>query len=343
MGTAGRWGFGFGVMISAGGVAQAAEPEPSSPATIQPAVKAADPASAAPPKEQAPKEQASKAPPRIPSDRFTYDTLIGARLNPLGLEVAYNLAYRHRLYASDSLALRDNAVSVGISPTVSPANARMGGFIEVKPLSLLTLSAGFHQVGHFGSFNQIQTFACAEEDYSDSALKKGTERNANHPRGGIEANARATALVKLGPIVLRDDVLFTYTNLGLEEERPLYYHIRFDVLAQDKSWFVHNDTDLIYLSDFGLAAGARLSLSHSFIDEANLGDAEDRETLLRLGPLAAYTFFDEPGASFNKPTLLAIAGWWLLHPFRTGDDVSQAVPYVALGFRFEGDLFRSAD
>ena len=133
------------------------------------------------------------------------------------------------------------------------------------------------------------------------------------------------------------------SELGLEEERPLYYHIRFDVLAQDKSWFVHNDTDLIYLSDFGLAAGARLSLSHSFIDEANLGDAEDRETLLRLGPLAAYTFFDEPGASFNKPTLLAIAGWWLLHPFRTGEDVSQAVPYIALGFRFEGDLFRSAD
>lgn len=38
-----------------------------------------------------------------------------------------------------------------------------------------------------------------------------------------------------------------------------------------------------------------------------------------------------------------MAQWWLLHRFRTGEDVTQAYPYIAIAFRVEGDLFRSKD
>jgi hypothetical protein len=57
-----------------------------------------------------------------------------------------------------------------------------------------------------------------------------------------------------------------------------------------------------------------------------------------VGLLAAYTFFDEGYTAFNKPTVVLISSWYLKHRYRTGQDVSQAVPYVVLGFAFTSDL-----
>ena len=46
-----------------------------------------------------------------------------------------------------------------------------------------------------------------------------------------------------------------------------------------------------------------------------------------------------PGVFFNNPTAILIVNWWLEHPYRTGQEVSQAVPYIVLGFAFNGDIW----
>jgi hypothetical protein len=293
-------------------------------------------------------ESAPAPPPRIPTDRITYDFTVGARYNPLGLEALYNLAYRRRLYASDSPVLRDNNFSVGISPTLSPGIVRMGGFVEFRPLTILTLHGAVHNVGYPGAFNMLQQFRTLSEDYGDKTLRDRQDDPVigNKPESGLEVMARANLLAKVGPIVLRNDLLFTYVNMGVPEELgPLFYNQRFDMMLQDRSWFMHQDTDVLYFSDFGLVAGARLGTSHTFVSEENLGGEEfgDRRTQMRLGPLAAYTFHDEPGTRWNKPTAILALQWWLMHPWRTGEDSSQGIPMITAAFRFEGDLFRSDD
>lgn len=152
---------------------------------------------------------------------------------------------------------------------------------------------------------------------------------------------RATVLAKLGPIVIRDDLMFTYSKLDLRNGSNFYYHPRLDVLAPNEGWFLHNDSDVIYMTDFGLLAGVRASVTHAFYDDALAGGpaADDNVPMFRLGPVAAYTIFDKPGAAFNKPTFIAHAAWWLKHRDRTGDDVSQGIPYVTIAFRAEGDLW----
>ncbi|MBK8937140.1 MAG: hypothetical protein IPM79_05730 [Polyangiaceae bacterium] len=281
--------------------------------------------------------------PKVPTHRISYDTTFGVRLNPLGLELQNNLAYRHRFYDSDSRALRDNGFGVGLSPTVSPSISRMGGFVEVRPLTLLTLQAGVHHVGYLGSFDNLQSYALASEDFSDTARDVGDEAGRAYPTHGLEAYLRAQALAKIGPIVIRDEVTFTFSSLALKDGSSHYYHPRFDLLVPNDGWFVHNDTDLVYFSDFGLVAGARVSTTHAFTPDESLGTSasETNSPMLRLGPLLAYTIFDTPGASFNKPTFIGMAQWWVLHRFRTGEDVHQGIPYATVAFRFEGDLFRS--
>jgi hypothetical protein len=56
----------------------------------------------------------------------------------------------------------------------------------------------------------------------------------------------------------------------------------------------------------------------------------------RLGPIVAWSFHTRDYTGFNKPTLLAIFGWYLDHPNREG-----ALPYMLLGFSFTSDLWNS--
>ncbi len=277
----------------------------------------------------------------IPEQRVSYDVTVGARSNPLGLQVLYNLAYRHRLYASDSAALRDNYFGVVLAPSINPAVSRLGVVLELRPLSMLALSVGASQVGYLGTFEQVQSAPDGSQDYSDTGRDARGDVGESHPTHGIEVFGRAMAIAKLGPVVIRDEVMFTYSKVRLPDGDEVYYQPRFDVLAPNDGWIMHNDSDVLYLSDFGLAAGVRASLDVTFIPRAiNGGTAgEDNSPLSRVGPMAAFMFFDDPGASFNKPTLIAISQWWLQHRFRTGQDVHQGIPTVTLALRFEGDMF----
>lgn len=227
--------------------------------------------------------------PRIPEQRINYEAIAGGRLNPLGLELGTMLAYRHRLFdGGDSLALRDNDFGVGLSPTVSPSISRMGAFVELRPLTVLTLQAHVHHVGYLGSFDNLETFAKASDDFSDTKREARGDAGEAHPEDGMEVMGRALAVVKLGPVAIRDDLLFTWENLGLPEATPLFYHPRFDLLVEDGGVFVHNDSDVAWVSDFGLIAGVRNSLDHAFYSDAVVGgDAgEEAATQDRLGPMS---------------------------------------------------------
>ena len=97
------------------------------------------------------------------------------------------------------------------------------------------------------------------------------------------------------------------------------------------------------------AGDFRLDINSPAIDVGNnayndhyaaLGGVENPNTpIVRTGPLLAYVFFDDPNTAFNKPAILLILNWNIKHRFRTGRDVSAAVPYVVLGFKFEGTLW----
>lgn len=275
----------------------------------------------------------------IAKQRINYDSTTGIRLNPLGLETLYTLGYRYRLHASTSRALRENDIGVVLNPTINPAVARMGGYLELRPLTMLNLQAGLYHTEYFGAFRALQTFDEASEEFSDTQLEENSDAKLNHPKSGLEVTVRALGLAKVGPIVLRTDLMFAYSLLS---EGELYYNPRMDVLAPTHGWFMHNDTDLLYLTDFGLAAGARASTTFAFYDDELVGGPKGEENvpMLRLGPMVAYTFYDKPERRFNKPTLIGIAGWWLLHRYRTGADVSQAIPCATIAFRFEGDLLQ---
>src|SRR5262245_44369447 len=70
-----------------------------------------------------------------PQHRLVHRQLVVLRVNPLGLLYDGRFSYRFRLYQSDSTALRDNFVGIGLAPGASPAFARIGAYAEVQPAS----------------------------------------------------------------------------------------------------------------------------------------------------------------------------------------------------------------
>jgi hypothetical protein len=149
--------------------------------------------------------------------------------------------------------------------------------------------------------------------------------------------------MKVGPIAARSNFKLIYSDFDLRGDEPVFYDITLDELLPDEGWMLSNDADLLYLTDFGLTLGVRHTYTRAFFAPRHFGGTEPADDPTRpnhrVGPLAAYQFYEEEGPSrFNKPTVLMILNWYVEHRNRAGQDVSRAFPYIILGFAFSGDL-----
>lgn len=287
-----------------------------------------------------------------PEDRLVYSSLTALRYNAIGLAEAARVTYRKRLYLSQELALRDNYVGGGLSTVLSPAYAKLGAIVEAQPLTILRLWAQLEIAGYYSTFSMIQSAPDVRADFSDTKLRALAELPAgdpgkNYATAGTHGTLGADAQVKLGPVAVRNFTRLTTARLALRGVDVAYYDQQDDVLAPNGGVVLHNDTDLLWVSDFGLTAGARFNVAHPFYEPRHYVASDEPFSVIepnlngpmtRVGPVVAYTFFSEDGARFNNPTVLVIANWWLSHRWRTGADVSPVIPYLAVGFAFNGDL-----
>jgi hypothetical protein len=268
------------------------------------------------------------------------------RLNPEGLIEQLFLTYQLRLYRSESPVLETNYLGVTLSPSLSPSFGRLGAAVDVQPLSVLKLTAGYDWYGYFGNFEYLQSFDSAAADYSDTTLELLSDRETNYAGTGSQLYLGALVQLKVGPVAARSNFRALYSDFDLRGGEPVFYDIVNDMLLANQDWAFVNDADLLYLTDFGLVVGVRHNFTRVDYDaddyrpEDSAARAADEPIVThRLGPLVAYTFFDrDERVLFDEPTVLAIVNWYLDHPWRTGEDVSQGVPYLALGFTFSGSL-----
>ena len=285
-----------------------------------------------------------------PQHRIVYRDLTLFRWNPIGLISDARITYRLRLYESEKLAFRDNFLGVGIAPAVSGGFLRGGPMIEFQPATFLQLWGIYEFVGYFGAFNFLQSYPTADStrvNYSDSEL----ERRGDLPKGdpaknyattGTQVLFGANAQFKFGPVVVRDQIRFGRANMDLRAGDRTYYDIFYDLLTGNRGFWMANDADLLFQAlDSRLTVGLRYSMGQAFYRPEHFDTADDQAkapgAIHRAGPLAAWTFKKPDGAAL-EPTVLLVLNWWLKSPYRTGQDVSQAVPYIVAALNITGDL-----
>ncbi len=285
-----------------------------------------------------------------PRQQLFYSSLTAVRVNPLGLLNNTFASYRFRLFQSDSDVLKQNFVGIGLVGALSPAWGRLGIMAEVQPLTILRLYAQYQFIGNFGSFDLFASFPSATSDYSDSQIDERSDQpgTENYATTGSLLTLGATLQLKVGPIALRSLFRAVRTDYDMREGDRVYYDQIYDMLMPDEGWMVVNDVDLFLVlqpSTYQLAIGARWTYSHSFYrDEDHFAPGEDpnnapNNDIHRIGPIIAWQLRpNNPGSRFDRPTLILLAQWHAQHRWRTGADVSAALPYVGLAFKFQGDL-----
>jgi hypothetical protein len=295
-------------------------------------------------------------PPPIPRYRILATNILGGSYNSEGVEEQLRLGAQMRLYESKSPAFRDNFVFLGINPRVNPTATRIGPSFEIQPLSVFNLKVNLEFVDYFGSLATIQSFPSALDDFSASARERNKEQGNHYPAKGARFSITPFFQVKVGPIVLRNRFTFEYFAIDLKGGDRVFYEPAFDTLVAGHGKMLSDDLDLFYIHDLPaggffshgrIAAGVRYSAAKPVFDSNDFRPGEDRsrerDEMQRVGPIVAFSLFDDGFSKFHEPTIVAMAQWYAAHPNRTGRDMDQAVPYLVLAFIFQSDVWTSAD
>ena len=267
-------------------------------------------------------------------DRLYYSNAAFARVNPLGLIDIFRVGWRRRLSTKDSLLFRDTYWFTGVNVLATPANTRIGLYSEAQILAVLRVFGEINGVGYYGTFDQIMSWDDPDATFSDDTIATLGEAGESAATMGWVVNLGGTVRAAAGPIALRSTAQVTRYDLNLPDGDVVFYDQYWDRLAPDKGWMVLNDLDMLLL-----AGKARIGVRHTFTDQLGGGGVDGGMAQHRVGPLLAYQFHDKPkGTRFNQPTAFLVVQWWAKHPYRTGVEQPGAVPLIAAGFAFNGDL-----
>jgi hypothetical protein len=273
---------------------------------------------------------------RAPPDLRLYSThLFAGRYNPLGLELQNRVMLQKRLLHSDSLLLRDTFVAGGLGLRVSPAFVKVGPVVELQPVAMLHVRAGYEYIRFFRGFNYLQSFPSPLVDVSDDALE--ARKDAAYAAPAHHLFVEPTLQAKVGHVVVRSKLLFERFDMDLQSGDAVFFDPTQDALLAPRGTVLSNDSDVLWMGE-RLVAGVRFSGVWPRYADADFGPGGrpagfEGNTQLRVGPLVAYALSTTERTRFNRPTLLAIAGWHLKHPSREG-----GLPYLVLGFAFNSDL-----
>lgn len=285
-------------------------------------------------------------PPPMPKHRVDYSNFFVLRVNPLGLQDVFDIGYRYRLYESEEPLWRTGQVGTSFTITPSPALLKLGPQFEIEPIGLFRFTARWEWVQWFGILDHMQSYKYADNaDYSDAGVKSGGDAGSNYAGSGWQATLIGEFKARIKDVVVRNRTTAVYSDMDLREGDRVWYDAYYDLLAPASGWTLLNEADLLYfLLEDRLIVGARHTLMTPFLDDDALstGNSEDLKDypIQRVGPLVAWHVYDDPGAKLSRVTLILLVQWHLAHPFRTGQDTHQGIPYVGLGCNLTGDLWR---
>jgi len=317
---------------AAGGVPTSDAPEQATSADAPAAVETpADPPPAL--EEAAPSEPAGpvRSVPGVPPfHRLWYRSSTFARINPLGLQSILDIGWRYQLIKRPGTLYKDSYVFVGPTVNVSPSFVRGGVRVEAMPVSLLRLHAQYQGIVYTGAFDNLSSFPSLDSDFSDRAMGEG---DAYVTTGGV-FNVGARVQMKVGAFALRNTSDFAYWHLNLRDGDEAFYEQFWDRMIANRSFAVQNDLDLLGVVG-KVRVGVRYTYSDTLLGDGSIADLANH----RVGPMFSYEFHDrKAGTRFNHPTLFVLAQWWLQHAYRTGEQQPWALPLIAVGLTFDGDV-----
>lgn len=243
-----------------------------------------------------------------PKHGFRGNFGLSFRNYPLGASVFSDLAYRYKLFDSDSILLKDTYIEAGAHILASPAYVRPGAYVEIVPLSILQVRSTVYYGYYFGTFGFLYVPTNQDDpnwnvdDFLDAA-----DAGAGQAGSALIVKTRIIPRIRLGRFVSFFEVRHIYMD---SQEEGYYYEPYYDQLfrGNDQTWtFKPTAALLSYIGDDGdyLLTGVRW--------ERHWMQAAD----LRSDQLMLLSVWGMPkswGGDKVDYSLAALYGYWLDHP-----------------------------
>ena len=275
-----------------------------------------------------------------PTHSWTWRQVIGGRYNAQGLSMQLQTGYRLQLWQLPGALYEQSFVSLTGNAQLTPAFTKVGGMVAFQPLAIMNLSAAVDYVAGFGAYRFLLPLQDAAQPHDDDINQFREDNGDSLTSTGYQVTLNALLQAKVWNIAVRNRTRGFYMNMSLPAGNGAFYDTFLDVAFPNRGWVVNNDTDLLYLTDFGLRFGARYTYTRAYYEDETSTAAQ--VPMHRVGPALVYTFFEDPSpALYNAPTIAFLVQWWAKHRYRTGANTPAALPYLLLAFIHRGDFLTS--
>ena len=278
----------------------------------------------APPPPAAAQAAPSPAPPATlaPGPVRSSTLTLGGSLNPPGLLARGQVQWRWRMTKSSSPVVRDAHVAVGVTPELSPSYTRLDAWVEVAPLSVVTVRAGIQPAYYFGTFGSLVNFASYRDPFDWPAIQdRADEARA---AAALRVYLNPTLQIRLGPIAAASSGILERWRADVPG--PLFYEVYRDTLIAASGGTVGFLSNVaVYEIPAGagkVRAGVLHDLTHVYAFPGN--------RIQRVGPVVVY----EAGWSclgLRRPTFTVNIGYYLNDPSKKGQGYYLAAVTVPLG------------
>ena len=232
---------------------------------------------------------------------------IGASINNAGLQNTLELSWTRAL------------VSAGVVHGLTPAQTRIGGWLQIAPARMFDIRAGVDPSLYFGTFNSLQGF----DAYDDAFDKDARDARAGAKAGySVRAYLAPTVRMKAGPIVASatGELEYWRSNAG----GPFFYEPTRDTLLKSSGDRLLATTSVVmYRLERGegaLSAGAIHTTLRVFDAGAN--------DIRKLGGIVIREF-SERHFGLPRPRVTLVVAKYLDDPSKAGQWTAAA----AVGFR----------
>jgi hypothetical protein len=224
---------------------------------------------------------------------------LGASVNKPGLQNTLEVSWSRPLSRSNHPLLADAHLSAGLVSVTTPALARLGGWVEYSPLSILDIRAGVEPSAYFGKFNSLLSFGAYSDPYDQETRDA---RDDLKPGTGSRTYVAPALKLRKGRLVARAGAEFE--RWSSNATGPFFYEPTRDALLKAAGdYLMTTSTVAMYQHDYqsgGLLSGGIIhNVTHVF-------DAPDNRSQ-RLGLIGAREF---SSPHFRVPHLRMTAVVW---------------------------------
>lgn len=244
-------------------------------------------------------------------------------LNPLGIMDSLDVSWTRRINRSNDLLHKDAHLATGLMNRFTPAFARVAGWFEYSPLSVVDLRVGVEPICYFGTFKALLPFESASADFDDDVIRQRQKQAAAGFAGRVFFSP--TLKAKAGSVVARARAELSYYKAP-EAGEPFFYEPILDTLVKAKGSTVLT-FEALALREFDLGRGRKFLLGPVY-DLTTVRQAPGNRKQ-DIGVIAAWS---KSGAfhSVSEPALAAKIVYFLEDPVRRHEPAA----FLTIGFRF---------